>query len=52
MTYFLTGMAYALVLALLVRFCQAIHRWDEENLSIEYNEKAGIEKEVAGQMSR
>ena len=40
MIYFLIGIAYLLLLAMLVRFFQAVHRWDEEIQSIEMNEKA------------
>jgi len=35
MAFILMGIAYVLLLAFLVRFFQAVHRWDEEICSME-----------------
>lgn len=44
MIYILIGIAYLLLLGLLVRFFQAVHRWDEEISSMEMKGKIPTEQ--------
>ena len=43
MIYILMGIAYVLLLAFLVRFLQAVHRWDDEICSMEIKEEVRAE---------
>jgi hypothetical protein len=44
MLFILLGIAYILLLAVLVRFFQAVHRWDEEISSMEISGKVQAEQ--------
>jgi hypothetical protein len=44
MIFIVVGIGYVLLLALLVRFFQAVHRWDEEIISIEMDGKMSSEQ--------
>jgi|GEM_PF-2076318 len=44
MAFILMGIAYVLLLAFLVRFFQAVHRWDEEICSMETKGNARTEQ--------
>jgi hypothetical protein len=44
MIYILIGIAYVLLLTFMVRFFQAVHRWDDEISSIDMRGKIPTEK--------
>lgn len=46
MVYFLIGIAYVLLLAMLVRFFQAVHRWDDEITLMGLNANAEREQKA------